>query len=127
MIYPSLYEGFGLPVLEAIMSNVPVITSNVSCLPEAGGDAAVLIRAGDQVYATLSLAQKRTLDVPGPLGISRIEIDNGRARVASDPGRHQYCVKQGWLTRAGQVAMCLPNQVSLELLGGEKAYDSLNY
>jgi hypothetical protein len=85
------------------------------------------IRAGDQVYATLSLAQKRTLDVPGPLGISRIEIDNGRARVASDPGRHQYCVKQGWLTRAGQVAMCLPNQVSLELLGGEKTYDSLNY
>lgn len=85
------------------------------------------IRAGDQVYATLSLAQKRTLDVPGPLGISRIEVDNGRARVAADPGRHQYCVKQGWLTRAGQVAMCLPNQVSLELLGGEKAYDSLNY
>ena len=85
------------------------------------------IRAGDQVYATLSLAQKRTLDVPGPLGISRIEIDNGRARVASDPGRHQYCVKQGWLTRAGQITMCLPNQVSVELLGGEKAYDSLNY
>jgi len=85
------------------------------------------IRAGDQVFATLSLAQKRTLDVPGPLGTSRIEIDNGRARVAADPGRYQYCVKQGWLTRAGQVAMCLPNQVSLELLGGEKAYDSLNY
>lgn len=85
------------------------------------------IRAGDQVFATLSLTQKRMLDVPGPLGTSRIEIDNGRARVAADPGRHQYCVKQGWLTRAGQVAMCLPNQVSLELLGGEKAYDSLNY
>lgn len=85
------------------------------------------IRAGERIYATLSLNQKRTLDVPGPLGISRIEIDHGRARVASDPGRHQYCVKQGWLTRAGQVAMCLPNQVSLELLGGEKAYDSLNY
>lgn len=87
----------------------------------------VRIRAGDTVFATLSLAQKRTLDIPGPLGISRIEIDNGRARVASDPGKHQYCVKQGWLTRTGQVAMCLPNQVSLELLGGEKAYDSLNY
>lgn len=85
------------------------------------------IRAGERIYATLSLNQKRILDVPGPLGISRIEIDHGRARVASDPGRHQYCVKQGWLTRAGQVAMCLPNQVSLELLGGEKAYDSLNY
>jgi hypothetical protein len=87
----------------------------------------VRIRAGDAVFATLSLAQKRALDVPGPLGISRIEIDNGRARVASDPGRHQYCVKQGWLTHAGEVAMCLPNHVSVELLGGEKTYDSLNY
>jgi hypothetical protein len=87
----------------------------------------VRIRAGDAVFATLSLAQKRTLDVPGPLGISRIEIDQGRVRVAADPGRHQYCVKQGWLTRAGEVAMCLPNQVSVELLGEGKAYDSLNY
>lgn len=85
------------------------------------------IRAGDRVFATLSLDQQRTLQVPGPLGISTILIDRGRARVASDPGRHQYCVKQGWLSKAGQVAMCLPNQVSLELLGSEKSYDSLNY
>lgn len=37
--YPSLYEGFGLPVLEAMQSGVPVITSNVSSLPEVGGKA----------------------------------------------------------------------------------------
>ncbi len=43
MIYPSIFEGFGLPVLEALCSKLPVITSNVSCLPEAGGDAALLI------------------------------------------------------------------------------------
>jgi len=85
------------------------------------------IRAGDRVFATLSLDQQRTLQVPGPLGVSTIVIDHGRARVASDPGRHQYCVRQGWLSKAGQVAMCLPNQVSLEMLGGEKGYDSLNY
>jgi len=40
MIYPSFFEGFGIPVLEALCSHLPVITSNVSCLPEAGGDAA---------------------------------------------------------------------------------------
>lgn len=41
--YPSLYEGFGLPVLEAMSYGAPVITSNVSSLPEVAGDAAVLI------------------------------------------------------------------------------------
>ena len=40
MIYPSIYEGFGIPVLEALCSRLPVITSNLSCLPETGGDAA---------------------------------------------------------------------------------------
>lgn len=42
-LYPSLYEGFGLPVLEAMSSKVPVITSNTSSLPEVAGDAAVMV------------------------------------------------------------------------------------
>ncbi len=43
MIYPSYFEGFGIPVLEALWSRLPVITSNVSCLPEAGGDGAYYV------------------------------------------------------------------------------------
>ncbi len=42
-VFPSLYEGFGLPPLEAMASGTPVITSNVSSLPEVAGDAAVLV------------------------------------------------------------------------------------
>ena len=43
MIYPSIFEGFGIPVLEALWSKIPVITSNISSLPEAGGDAALFV------------------------------------------------------------------------------------
>ncbi len=46
MIYPSYFEGFGAPVMEALWSRLPVITSNVSCLPEAGGDAAWYVNPG---------------------------------------------------------------------------------
>ena len=42
-VYPSFYEGFGLPVLEAMAFGVPVITGNISSLPEVSGDAALLI------------------------------------------------------------------------------------
>jgi glycosyltransferase involved in cell wall biosynthesis len=41
--YPSLYEGFGLPILEAMAAGAPVLTSNVSSLPEVAGDAALLV------------------------------------------------------------------------------------
>lgn len=93
------------------------------------GEAAskVQVRAGSDIFTTQSLNQQRTLEIPGPLGTTAVIIDHGRVRVASDPGPRQYCVKQGWLTQAGEVAMCLPNQVSVELLGNNKPYDSLNY
>jgi glycosyltransferase involved in cell wall biosynthesis len=42
-VYPSLYEGFGLPVLEAMACGTPVLTSNVSAMPEVAGDAALLV------------------------------------------------------------------------------------
>jgi glycosyltransferase involved in cell wall biosynthesis len=43
MIYPSLFEGFGLPIVEAQASKCPVITSNISSMPEAGANAALYI------------------------------------------------------------------------------------
>ncbi len=46
-VYPSLYEGFGLPPLEAMQCGTPVVTSNVSSLPEVVGDAAIMIDPTD--------------------------------------------------------------------------------
>jgi glycosyltransferase involved in cell wall biosynthesis len=59
-VYPSLYEGFGLPPLEAMYCKVPVITSNVSSIPEVVGDGAILINPFDT--EELKNAMERVLE-----------------------------------------------------------------
>lgn len=86
-----------------------------------------IVRQSGEVFATLDLQRRHQLEVPGPLGNTLIAIEPGRARVVSDPGPRQYCVRQGWLTQPGEVAICAPNRVSLQISGRTKAYDSLSY
>jgi alpha-1,3-rhamnosyl/mannosyltransferase len=58
-VFPSLFEGFGLPVIEAMACGTPVICSNTTALPEVVGDAAVLVEPGDPVR--LGVAIQETL------------------------------------------------------------------
>src|SRR5580704_6059240 len=63
-LYPSLYEGFGIPVAQAMAAAVPVITSNTSCLPEVAGDGALLVdpkSAGEMQAAIEKLLTSPTL------------------------------------------------------------------
>jgi hypothetical protein len=94
-----------------------------------GGDhpERAVVRAGGKTVASLPLDRPGSAEVRGPLGLTRIEVQPGRARVAADPGPRQYCVKQGWLTRSGAAAICAPNEVSLLLEGRRSHYDSLSY
>jgi len=93
------------------------------------GDLAdkAIIRSGGKIFREVPLSRDQQIEVPGPLGVSIISIQNRKARIASDPSPRQYCVRQGWLQQAGEIALCLPNQVSVELAGSRKKYDSLNY
>ncbi|MEO1946966.1 MAG: NusG domain II-containing protein [Methylophilaceae bacterium] len=87
----------------------------------------LMIRQADKIIGTYDLNQTRDLHLHGPLGESHISIVQGQVRFKQSPCTNQYCVHQGWLNRAGQVAICLPNQISLQLIGEDKPYDSLNY
>lgn len=105
-----------------------VLTVTAFPLLWRGGPAErAVLRLDGRVVAEYPLDQPRRVQVTGPLGTTVVEIQPGRARVLADPGPRQYCVKQGWLTRANAVAICAPNHVSLSLAGRDPAYDSLNY
>ena len=48
-IYPSKYEGFGIPIIEALYSNTPVIAATGSCLEEAGGSSSIYVCPNDDI------------------------------------------------------------------------------
>jgi glycosyltransferase involved in cell wall biosynthesis len=77
-VYPSLYEGFGLPLMEAMACGVPVITSRGSSLDEVAGDAAVLVDPLDEL--SIAEALKKVLEDPelrqrlGQAGLTRSRL-----------------------------------------------------
>ena len=77
MVYPSLYEGFGIPLLEAMSMHCPVICSNTSSLPEVGGDAAQYFnpKEVDSIQNTLecTLSDKGRLSELSEKGLSRLQ------------------------------------------------------
>lgn len=94
---------------------------------QSGPAAQAQVRRDGVLVAAYALNEDRTVTVAGPIGTTIIRIESGRARVVSDPGPRQYCVRQGWLTRPGEMALCAPNHISLTLTGGQPAYESMAY
>ncbi len=109
-----------------VLTMVAVVISYPLLWQQGAVDKAVIRRDG-VVVAEFSLDIPRIYSVTGPIGMTEIEIQSGRARVLSDPGPHQYCVKQGWLMRPNAIAICAPNHISLALVGRAPSHDSLTY
>ncbi|MBL8994800.1 MAG: glycosyltransferase family 4 protein [Spirochaetia bacterium] len=78
LLFPSLYEGFGMPILEAMACGCPVITANVSAMPEVAGNAGILV---------------------DPHSVS--EIASAVQKITQNPGLRKELVEKGFVQAAG--------------------------
>ncbi|HEV2083427.1 MAG TPA: glycosyltransferase family 1 protein [Brevundimonas sp.] len=84
-VFPSIYEGFGLPVLESMLLDTPVITSNVASLPEVAGDAAIMVDPYDPAAISRAI---RDLDADDALADDLVA--RGRVQAAKfSPAAHR--------------------------------------
>lgn len=88
-------------------------------LPVAQNEAnAVQWFVGNQAPQQVSLATDQTFVIHGDLGDSVVEIKDGRVRFTSAPCQHKICLQKGWVDATGEVLVCVPNQVAIELITG---------
>ncbi len=110
-----------------LMAGTAVVAASVPLFWQGGIADKAIVRQDGRVFAEVDLRGRRELLVPGPLGNTQIAVEPGRVRVVADPGPRQYCVRQGWLMRPGEIAICAPNRVSVQVAGRTKVYDSISY
>lgn len=104
-----------------------VLASATAFGPARGVARVALIETRDGQSARMALDHDATLSIVGRRGPSTIEVRAGRARFVDSPCPQKLCVRAGWLERAGDSSACVPNGVSLRLLGDDPAYDAITY
>ncbi|WP_153132284.1 NusG domain II-containing protein [Dechloromonas hortensis] len=110
-----------------MLAGLATVGGSIPIFWQGGLADRAIIRQEGKVFAEVDLRSRKQFEVGGPLGTTLIAVEPGRARIVSDPGPRQYCVRQGWLMRPGEIAICAPNRVSLQIAGRTKVYDSISY
>ena len=104
----------GDKALVGILLSVTVVMLSQMNFSTRNGDWAI-IEVDQQVVKRVSLAKNQIIPVEGRLGITRVEILDGRAHIHSSPCQNKVCIKSGFIQSADRVAACLPNRVVLKV------------
>ncbi|WP_455217406.1 NusG domain II-containing protein [Kaarinaea lacus] len=90
-----------------------------------GAEAIILVKG--KRWARLNLFQNQDYYVPGLLGESHIRVENGQVRFIDSPCPNKLCIHTGWIKQGGENVTCLPNQVSVHILGSDTRFDTINF
>ncbi len=74
----------------------------------------------------LALNKNQDITVEGTLGTNQLQIKEGKIRFTDSPCSAKVCIHKGWLSHSGDFNACLPNRVSIEIMGNGE-FDSINF
>ena len=77
----------------------------------------VVVTVNQKEIIRLPLNQDQITHVKGPLGLTEIEVEKGRARIARSPCKNKVCIKSGYIRYADRLAACIPNRVVVRIVG----------
>jgi len=109
------------------LAGIAIVSALAASVYSGGSVHTVQIMGPGHVPADYPAWQDRQVRVTGPLGDTLIEIRGGRARVLTSPCTQKLCLRAGWLDSAGAATACVPNRVSVALLGDDPRFDALNF
>ncbi len=113
-------------VIVLALATLPFLYSAFWGPNHRGTDASVQV--ANEKPQQFSLLRDHTLSVEGSLGESLIRIKNGKVAFIQSPCKNKQCIHKGWLSKNGEASACLPNRISLSVIGQSLSrYDSINF
>lgn len=90
-----------------------------------GNQASIFVNGKFQ--SSVDLYENRVFTVSGKLGESELQVTDGKIRFLSSPCDGKQCVYTGWISQSGEIAACVPNGVSVRILGPDPRFDTMNF
>jgi len=90
-----------------------------------GNQAAIFVNGKHRV--SIDLYENRDLTIQGRIGKSELQVLDGKIRFLSSPCDGKQCIYQGWISQSGEMAACVPNGISVRILGPDPRFDTMNF
>ena len=121
---PSLRWGDAVAL---VLATVLIVTAFVLAYSPGQHPTNLVITQAGAEPRQYRLDANRTIEIHGVAGITKIEIQRGKARCLRSPGNQGICEAAGWLERHGDMAVSLPNRLVLQVRGPGPDFDSMHY